>query len=275
MEGNKTMSDDAKKDTKPFVDTSVDVPSGEKTPVSGGSGGFDNSFIPDAGLLDVAGQANAGISEQLHLHQEKTKPPKKSDPIPTPGDINLQPIKWFETDMFGRLKRDDQGNPKRRNGRPKNPRKGDKLVGGGTWPPATASTIRDQSTVTPGQPGAATPGDQPKRMDLGDEAGEILTDHLNRLGHAIGGEHAEQTPVEKKVMSKALAASLGEWQIWPPLAVLVFGALYLVRVKITSAIESKKQEKQTNERQTHRNPGNNGQRQDSARKKTVYSYDNG
>ncbi|MBL4699718.1 MAG: hypothetical protein JKX85_00535 [Phycisphaeraceae bacterium] len=233
-------------------------------------------FVANVGLSEVADQTNAGISEQLKFHQEKTKPPKKSDPVVNPKDINLQPIKWFETNMFGKVKLDSQGNPKRRNGRPKKPRNGDKLVNGGTWPPATASTVQDDNASTINQGQGQQPEPEAKKMDLGEEAGEVLSDHLERIGQAMGGENGKPTPAEKKVLAKAMSATLGTWSVWPPLALLVFAGLYLARVKITSVLTTKNdKEVKKDGSQTHSVPRDNGQRQNSPGKTTQYRYQDG
>ena len=234
-------------------------------------------FVANVGLSEVADQTNAGICEQLKFHQEKTKPPKKSEPVVNPKDINLQPIKWFETNMFGKIKLDAQGNPKRRNGRPKKPRKGDKLVNGGTWPPATASTVQDDnaSTINHDQ-GQGQPEPEAKKMDLGEEAGEVLSDHLERIGQAMGGENGKPTAAEKKVLAKAMSATLGSWNVWPPLALLVFAGLYLARVKITSVLTTQNDKgTKPNGSQTHSVPGHHGQRQNSPGKTTQYRYQDG
>tara|TARA_Y100001954_G_C15752283_1_gene574339 strand:+ start:588 stop:1364 length:777 start_codon:yes stop_codon:yes gene_type:complete len=255
------MSKDTKILSKPINDGSSD----DQKPVSGVN---LDSFIPSAGLEDIAAATNNGINEQLHLHQEKIKPAKKSEPAPDPNDINTHPKKWYETDIFGKLKYDENGKPKKKTGRPKKAKKGDKLVGGGTWPPATASTIKDQPTEQPG----ATPGQEPKRMDLGKEAGEVLTGHMERLGQAIGGEKAKPTPEEKKVISESLSASLGEWQIYPPLALLAFSGLFLIRVFLESKFIKKDKDNSSNGSKTHDVPRDNGKRQDGTSKAAQWDY---
>ena len=109
-------------------------------------------------------------------------------------------------------------------------------------------------------------------MDLGKEAGEVLTGHMERLGQAIGGEKAKPTPEEKKVISESLSASLGEWQIYPPLALLAFSGLFLIRVFLESKFIKKDKDNSSNGSKTHDVPRDNGKRQDGTSKAAQWDY---
>lgn len=198
------------------------------------------SPLPEAGLSDFAAAIESAVERNADLSAQaggaSTMKPRPQA-VTVPDDIDLHPLKWYETDFLGRVKRRDDGSPIKRPHRPAKPKPGDKLVGGGIW---TADGPKPKGGDTAKAPEAQTSAvviDAPQSVNrdadaLGPEAGEVVTEAIFNCAEAIHGDKAKPTEAERTSIKRAAGRVLGGVHLHPALALVILGGVYLLRIRL-------------------------------------------
>lgn len=180
--------------------------------------------------------AQNGISETADANDiaDSLDQNERVSPVSKPAESGSgwesEPLANFQTDQHGGLILDSSGKPKRRGGKPRKAKPGDKLAGGGV----AGDQVEASPTVwTPGQ-GDSTDETQgetqttEEKPKLGPAAGKVIADKLFSTAEAIGGEKWKPTKDEREFIETASAETLGGVSLPWWLAMFVGVSLYVV-----------------------------------------------